>query len=309
MGIISTYADVIKDLIFTLGRTYTINPVQDAGFSIARFDHYDQYDYRGGSSNKYSISDSEAFAIVPITNNTGLTSDTYYTYQITPRKTGVYTFSQYVWRSNNGVGSTITYSITVVDVTSITLPSPYIMLKGETKTLTPIIIDSRATTSLTWQSSNPVIATISQSGEITALEVGNTTITCINSNGVSAQCVVTVNPVSVTNITLNKSDAELSVGDQLQLSTTVKPTNASDKSVTWSSSNEAVAVVNESGKVYAVGTGFSQIKAKANDGSNKTASCMVTVKDNTVLKGDVNGDGEVTVTDAEEVIDIILNKN
>ena len=73
------------------------------------------------------------------------------------------------------------------------------------------------------------------------------------------------------------------VGEKLNLSATIAPDNATNKSVTWSSTNEAVAVVDESGQVAAVGSGTCQIKATANDGSGKTASCLVTVEKNNKL--------------------------
>jgi len=73
------------------------------------------------------------------------------------------------------------------------------------------------------------------------------------------------------------------VGENLNLTATIAPDNATDKTVTWSSTNEAVAVVSESGLVTAVGSGTCQIKATANDGSGKTASCLITVEKNNKL--------------------------
>ena len=90
-------------------------------------------------------------------------------------------------------------------------------------------------------------------------------------------------PVEVEGITLNKTESELTVGDKLQLSATVRPTNATNKSVSWSSTNESVAVVSESGLVTAVGSGTCQVKATANDGSGKSASCLITVEKNNKL--------------------------
>ena len=197
---------------------------------------------------------------------------------------------------------------------------------GDTYTFSPIITDDRATTSLTWQSSNTSVATINN-GVMTTKGLGSTTITCIATNGVSAQCLVTVNPVLVNSLTLNKYDAELITGEELQLSVDVLPNNATNKSVTWSSTNEAVAVVSESGLVTAVGSGTCQVKATANDGSGKTASCLVTVKKagnvyedihpknstatltvTEAVMGDVNGDGRVSVTDVISMNSYILEE-
>ncbi len=157
------------------------------------------------------------------------------------------------------------------------------MLLGEEETITPTVIQSGAETTLTWNSSNTLVATVSNDGKVNAVGVGITTITCTAHNGVSAQCVVTVNPVLVSSINLNKTEVDLTVSEKLQLEATIAPDNATDKSVTWSSTNEAVAVVSEGGLVTAVGSGTCQVKATANDGSGKTASCLITVEKNNKL--------------------------
>ena len=209
----------------------------------------------------------------------------YYTYQITAKETGNYTFYQeFRMRDQNwNAIKTITYYITVVDVTAISMVGTHTMFVGADYQLIPTILQIGAETTLTWLSSNTSVATVSNDGTITAVSQGTTTITCTAHNGVSAQCVVTVNPMLVSGITLNESEAEMTVGENLQLSATVAPDNATDKGVTWSSTNEAVAVVSESGLVTAVGSGTCQIKATANDGSGKTGSCLVTVEKNNKL--------------------------
>ncbi|MBR6320782.1 MAG: Ig-like domain-containing protein [Prevotella sp.] len=82
---------------------------------------------------------------------------------------------------------------------------------------------------------------------------------------------------------MNETEAELTVGEKLQMEATIAPDNATDKTLTWSSTNEAVAVVSESGLVTAVGSGTCQVKATANDGSGKSASCLITVEKNNKL--------------------------
>ncbi|MBR6846282.1 MAG: Ig domain-containing protein [Bacteroidaceae bacterium] len=84
--------------------------------------------------------------------------------------------------------------------------------------------------------------------------------------------------IPVTGITLNKTTASLtSRGQTLQLTATVTPDNATDKSVIWSSSNPSVATVDANGLVTAVSSGRTTITATTADGSNKTATCAVTV--------------------------------
>lgn len=89
--------------------------------------------------------------------------------------------------------------------------------------------------------------------------------------------------VAVTKVELDKETAELKVGEEVQLKATVSPSNATNKTVTWTSSDEAVATVN-TGLVKAVAKGTATITAKAGD---KTATCVVTV---------MAGDGETTPT-------------
>ena len=83
-------------------------------------------------------------------------------------------------------------------------------------------------------------------------------------------------PVKVTGVKLNKSSKSLTIGDTFTLTATVKPNNATDKSVTWSSSNTSVATVDENGVVTAVAEGTATITATASNGVK--ADCTVTVK-------------------------------
>ena len=86
--------------------------------------------------------------------------------------------------------------------------------------------------------------------------------------------------VSVESVTLNPSTAALFVGETVTLNATVTPQNATNKTVTWSSDPEAVATVDNSGKVTAVAAGTATITAKADE---QFATCEVTVKDKYVL--------------------------
>lgn len=253
--------------------------------------------YCYGTSINY---DEKAFHVERITqtnslgfqNVNGSTTGTYYNFKLTALKAGKYTVTCHVsyYESMSGYKSksnTATYTITVNEVpqvVSITnIPSVLSLYLGNVYSFSPIIYETGASTTLTWNSSNISVATIDGNGRLTTKGIGTTTITCTAHNGVSAQCVVTVNPVMVSGITLNRAESELVVGEKLQLQATVNPDNATNKSVTWNSTNEAVAVVNENGLVTAVGSGSCQIKAMANDGSGKSASCLVTVEKNNKL--------------------------
>lgn len=207
---------------------------------------------------------------------------TRYKFVITGLKSGITTINLGYKENNTFTGYT-TYIVNVVEVKSISIPSTLSFYLGESYTFSPIITDAEATTTLSWNSNNTSVATINTSGKITAVSVGTATITCTAQNGVSAQCVVTVNPRLVDGITLNETEAELVAGEKLQLTATIVPDNATDKGVTWSSSNSAVAVVNESGQVTAVGSGICNITATAKDGSGTASSCLVTVLGNVMF--------------------------
>lgn len=180
------------------------------------------------------------------------------------------------------------YSIDVVSedvkVTSISLNSSSISLKeGATKQLTATVSPSNATNkSVTWSSSNETVAVVDGNGKVTAKAKGEVTITCKanDGSGKQATCSVTVtaaDPIRVTEITLNYTSASMVAGDTKQLSATISPSNATDKTVSWSSSNTSVATVDNNGKITAKSRGTATITCKANDGSDKLATCEITV--------------------------------
>ena len=128
------------------------------------------------------------------------------------------------------------------------------------------------------------MATVSN-GVVTAVANGTATITATTADGSNktATCAVTVNiPVKATGVTLNQTSLTLtSAGQTATLQATVSPSNASNKNVTWSSSNPSVASVSN-GVVTAVANGTATITVTTADGSNKTATCAVTVNIQTV---------------------------
>ncbi len=138
---------------------------------------------------------------------------------------------------------------------------------------------------LSWSSSNTSVATIradagdSSGAVIAATGIGTTTITATaqDGSGCSASRTVTVSPIYVTSVGVSPSTLLLTEGDTTTLSTFVSPSNASNRSVSWSSSNTSVATVNSSGCVTAVGAGSATIRATANDGSGCSGTCAVTV--------------------------------
>ena len=147
------------------------------------------------------------------------------------------------------------------------------------ETLAATVIPSDASnTAVTWTSSNTSVATVSSSGVVTGISRGTAaiTVTANDGNGAQATCEVEVKQY-VTSISLNKTSLSLEIGDEVTLSVTILPDNANDKSYTWSSSDSAIASVDNSGKVTAKAKGKATIKTTANDGSGVNATCSVVV--------------------------------
>ena len=171
----------------------------------------------------------------------------------------------------------ITVTASAVPVTSISLDKTTLALaEQDTYQLTATVKPDNATDkTVTWSTANAAIATVSDNGLVTAVAEGTTTITA-KAGDKTATCTVTVSKkvIPVTSVTLNKTSLALTEQETFQLSATVSPDNATDKTVTWSSSNTAVATVSSNGLVTAVQEGSATITAKAGD---KTATCTVTV--------------------------------
>ena len=276
--IIAAY-DLNVSKTVTVGVPFVIDSATDLGFSDRA--------YRYG---EYTLSNPSAFALsIEQYSKSPYSGEYCYRYTLTPTIVGIYTFSETISGRILAISPytelyKITYNINVVDVTSISIGINSLSLSlGETYIFSPSIQNPNATTTLTWTSSNTSVATINDNGLLTTKGIGTTTITCTAHNGVSAQCEVTVNPVKICSITLNQENVDMTVGEDLQLEAIISPDNATDKSVTWSSTNETVAFINENGLVTAVGSGTCFIKATANDGSGKSASCKITVAKNNKL--------------------------
>ena len=135
--------------------------------------------------------------------------------------------------------------------------------------------DTTMDKTLVWQSSDPSIVSVDQNGNLTAHKIGKTTITVTTINGLSANCDVKV-IIPITEVKLDKTKITLEKADTTTLTTTILPENTTeDKTITWSSENEAVAKVDKNGKITAVDAGTTNIVATTINGI--TAKCSVTV--------------------------------
>jgi uncharacterized protein YjdB len=165
-----------------------------------------------------------------------------------------------------------------IPVTGITVsPSSTSLSPGGTQQLTATIIPANASyPAVTWSSDNSSVATVNSSGLVTAIASGTVVITAATTNGLTATSGITVAAVPVTGVSVNPSSANLAAGESVTLSAVIVPANASNKNVSWSSSNPAVANVDASGVVTGISEGVADITATTTDGG-LTASCEVTV--------------------------------
>ncbi len=170
-------------------------------------------------------------------------------------------------------GAKATCKVTVIDG-SVKLNKTKVTLeKGKTVTLKATVTPSTLTDkSVTWKSSNTAIATVSTAGKVKGVKAGTATITCTSkATGLSATCKVTVGYVK-----LDKTEAVVEKTKTLTLKATVYPSSLTDKSVTWKSSNTAVATVTSSGKVKGVKAGKATITCTSK-ATGLSTTCKVIV--------------------------------
>lgn len=149
---------------------------------------------------------------------------------------------------------------------------------GKTVTVKATVTPANAANkTLSWTSSNTKIATVSN-GVVKGVKAGRAVITAKTTDGsnISATCTVTVKQ-PVTSISLSKK-ATMYTGKKLTLKAKVNPANASNKALTWKSYNTKIAKVASNGVVTGVKAGTVKITATAKDGSRKSATCTVTVR-------------------------------
>lgn len=189
-----------------------------------------------------------------------------------------------VWYKNNtDKKSSLELTVTTQKgiVTAITLDKTSLELESDdtyqlTATITP---EEAANKKLTWSSSNEEVATVTD-GKVTAKKAGTATITVSAENGtVKASCQVKVSGRRVTGVQLSKKTMRLDVGNCGLLEATVLPENAENQEVTWSSSDEDIATIDEkTGIVMGVAAGEADITVTTKEG-NYTATCSVKVSE------------------------------
>jgi len=185
---------------------------------------------------------------------------------------------------------TVTEAVTAVTGVSLNETSKTVGV-GDSFNLNPTITPSDATDkTVSWNSSNSQVATV-DAGQVTAIGIGECDITCTSNsdNTKSASCHVTVQATKVTSISLNPSSITLEKAasyNAQKIVATVNPSNATDKSLTWSSNNSSFIDVDNNGNLsfkQSNTAGEATITCSANDGSGVSATCKVTITGETVV--------------------------
>lgn len=181
-------------------------------------------------------------------------------------------------------GKTATCKVTVkaatVAVTGVTLNKTELTLAaGGSETLTATVAPADATNQkVTWESDKPEIASVDDNGKVTGVAAGEATITVTTEDGgktATCRVIVSDREIKVSEITL--AALAIYVGESKGIMATVKPDDATNKALTWKSSDETVATVDATGKVTGKKIGTATITATAQDGSGVSGSCTVTV--------------------------------
>ena len=191
------------------------------------------------------------------------------------------TYAQTYANNNN-----ITFENKVVPATAVSLSEEQITLnKDKVIRIGMNVTPSDFTDQVDWKSTNSNVAAVSDDGTITAMGTGSATIKVTVGNA-SASCKVTV-VQPVTSVSLNMDSLSMEALETFQLTANVRPNDAVNKNVIWRSSNENVVSVTQNGFVTAKSKGNASITATAQDGSEATGKCDITVNNTAYIASTV----------------------
>ena len=195
----------------------------------------------------------------------------------------------------------VTYSAPEqVAVTGMTLEKKSIEVeKGKTETINAIITPENATRkAITWTSSDTNVATVTN-GVVKGISAGTATITATTKDGnFTDTCEVTVTQNAVTGIRISEKLIDLGMGYKKQITATVMPDDATDKSVEWTSENPEIAAVSDNGTITGKSYGRTVVTATTTDGGY-TAKCVVRVKPIDVFDATGSNEFVLSNTDSE----------
>lgn len=172
----------------------------------------------------------------------------------------------------------LAFTVNPIAVTGITMPATASVLVGGTTSVAATVAPANATNkTVTYASDKTTIATVDNTGLVTGKAVGTAVITGTSADGAkAAKTTVTVNPVPVASVAVAPATASVEVKKTVTLAATVKPDNATNKAVTWSTSDATKATV-ANGVVTGVAAGTATITATSSADATKKASATVTV--------------------------------
>ena len=185
----------------------------------------------------------------------------------------------------SNISKTFDVLITGLSISSITLPSESSITKTDNQkleyTIFPAASDNQ---NLKWSSNHTDIASVDENtGVITAHKVGDAIITATATDGseISASTTIHVTPLKVSNIDIEK-EIKLLRTTTATLAATITPELADDKTLSWASEDESIAIVTQEGVVKGVNVGTTNITVTAKDGTGVSATCKVTVNPVTI---------------------------
>ena len=172
-----------------------------------------------------------------------------------------------------------TQPVKKVPVTSVKLnkTKASIVVGEKTKLVAKVAPSNANNKKLKWTTSDSNVAKVTSTGVVTGLKKGTATITARSTDGskVYAKATITVKEVKVKKITVSPSKITLAKGKTKQLKVTVAPSNATNKQVTYTSSNKKAATVSKTGKITAKAKGRAIITVKASNGMTKRVTVIV----------------------------------
>ena len=153
--------------------------------------------------------------------------------------------------------------------------------KGQTEQIVPVIVPDDVTDpSVTYESSDPAIATVSADGLVKAVSVGPFSITVTAKDGSEKNLIIKGKVLQdVEAVVFEKKELSIPVGKKAAVKTTLQPENPANKNLTWTVDDEAVAIVDAKGQITAVAKGTTMLHAEAVDGNGAKAECKIIVVD------------------------------
>ncbi len=175
------------------------------------------------------------------------------------------------------VGRPATAGEKPVTKVTVSIPQNTLAVNGTTTATAAVAPSNAIDKTVTWSSSNSKVASVSSSGQITALSAGTATITATASNGVKGSLTITVTASEkpVTKVTIQIPKTALTVKDTTVATAVITPSDAADKTVAWTSSDSGVASINSNGQITALSAGTATITATAGNGVKGTAVITV----------------------------------